>query len=266
MKNKRLIVISGVTGAIGSALFAEYGQYKDNIVYGISRKATPLDLFVKNGKLPLKTLICGIGSLDNYSKLFKSINYSVAKEVIYIHALGLYPFEVDCNGKIKIENDLDNDGINDDVKKLTLASFSKATESLQENWKGTLKCVIFGGIADKHHPGVHQSWWKVIEMTKDYMRNAIKLNSKLSMIIVNISSVLCPHEVITRPFVFTDTDAQKEYWLHPYKLAKFVFSSVNKSLSGFFEIEKYNIKPDFSINNYYIDNNFTPRKVRELYR
>lgn len=265
MKNKKLVIISGVTGAIGSALFAEFGQHKNTVVYGISRKASSAMSFMRNGKLPLSTLICSIESLDAYGKLFKSIDYSTVSEIVYIHALGLYPFEVDSQGKLKIDNDKDGDGINDDVVKLTLESFSNATRGLQDNWKGILKCVIFGGIADKHHPVVHQSWWKVMEMTKDYMWNQVKSNPRLSMILVNISSVLCPHEVITRPFVFTDTDAKKEYWLHPYKLARFVYDTIKKSLPGFIEVEKYNIKPNFSVNDYYMDNNFTPRKVKELY-
>ncbi len=266
MKNKRLIIISGVTGAIGSALFAEYGQYKNNIVYGISRKARPINSFLKNGKLPFNTLICSLDSSNDYAKLFRSIDYSLISEVVYIHALGLYPFEVDNNGQIKIENDNDEDGINDEVMKLTLELFSKVTESLQDNWKGVTKCVIFGGIADKYTPTIHQSWWKVMGMTKNYMLNQVKFKSKLSMILINISSVLCPHEVITRPFVFTNTDAQKEYWLHPYKLAKFVLSIVKMALPGYHEVEKYKIKPNFQINDYYRDDNFTPRKVRELYK
>lgn len=266
MKNKKLIIISGVTGAIGSALFAEYGQYKNTVVYGISRKASPMSAFIKNGKLPFSTLICSVDLVDGYKKLFHLIDYSKIDEIVYIHALGLYPFEIDSNGNLKIEDDNNNDGINDNVMKLTKDNFTNATINIQKNWSGVLKCLIFGGIADKYHPTAHQSWWKVIEITKKYMLRQVGINPSLSMILVNISSVLCPHEVITRPFVFTDTDACKEYWLHPYKLAKFVYNLTNKIKSGFIEVEKYNIKPNFKVDSYYKDRHFTPRKVTELYR
>ncbi len=264
MKKKKIIIISGVTGAIGSALLAECAQDGSNIIYGISRKALPVSSFLRKGKLPHKTLICSIGECLDYSSLFKYINYSV-DEVVYIHALGLYPFEVNSKGSIVIENDLNKDGINDEVTKLTLNAFVSATQSLKKYWRGRTKCVIFGGIADIHKPSVHQSWWKTIEKVKDYMKIETSKNEKLSMLVFNISSVLCPHEIITRPFVFIDTDADQVYWLNPYELSKFVLKMVDRMKNGFHELKKYKIKPNFSLDTYYKDNKFTPRKVKELY-
>ncbi len=262
---KRLVVISGVTGAIGSALFAEYGQDPGTVIYGISRKARPVGDFLREGKLPQKTLICSIGDLDDYSSLFDRIDYGSFNEVIYIHALGLYPFEVNNVGNITVECDRDGDGINDNVTKLTYDAFISATSSLQKNWRGTSKCIIFGSIADKYHPSVHQSWWKTIEKVKGYMNGEVVNNPNLSMVIFNISSVLCPHEVITRPFVFVNTDANQIFWLHPYELARFVVEKTNMVNSGFNEFEKYRIKPGFVEGDYYTDPSFTPRKVMELY-
>lgn len=261
---KKIVIISGITGAIGSALFAEYGQDQNTVIYGISRKALPFESFLKEGKLPLKTLICSIGSLNDYSELFKHINYDIG-EIIYVHSLGLYPFEVNREGAITIENDSDKDGVNDDVTKLTFNAFVSATQNLQKYWKGISKCILFGGIADKYRPSVHQSWWKTIERVKEYMKIETRNNPNLSMSVFNISSVLCPHEVITRPFVFTDTDAEQAYWLHPYDLTRFVARETEKVKPGFREFERYNIKPGFSSDTYYEDQHFTPRKVKELY-
>lgn len=264
-KTRRIIVISGVTGAIGSALLAEYAKSSNNIVYGISRKALPVKSFLRKGKLPHKTLICSVGESLDYESLFKYINYCV-EEVIYIHALGLYPFEVNSRGNIVVENDRDMDDINDEVTKLTFNGFTTATQSLQKYWSGKSKCVIFGGIADKHKPLVHQSWWKTIEKVKGYMKAEVKKNKSLSMIVFNISSVLCPHEIITRPFVFTHTDADQAYWLSPYELSRFVVNEVSKKEKGFYELEKFKIKPNFSLNTYYKDKQFKPRKIKELYK
>lgn len=261
---KKLVIISGVTGAIGSALFATYGQRKDTVVYGISRKAQPVDVFSKGGKMPLATLICSIGEGLDYRRLFKEIDYSCVSEVVYVHALGLYPFEVDNNGSIKIENDNNGDGINDEVNRLTFESFVSATSTLNKCWEGKSKCIIFAGIADKHRPLVHQSWWKTIEKVKEYMIKTVSDNSNMSMLVFSISSVLCPHEVITRPFVFTDTDADQRYWLDPYELAKYVVNKTD-STRGYREYEKFRIKPGFKEDSYYKDRFFTPRKVKELF-
>jgi hypothetical protein len=261
---KKIIIISGVTGAIGTALFAEYGQDRNNVVYGISRKALPVEAFLKGGLLPHQTLICSIGDAADYSTLFAHIDYDVS-EVVYVHALGLYPFEVDTSGNIVIENDVDKDGVNDEVTKLSFTAFVSATQNLEKYWQGKTTCLIFGSIADRHQPAVHQSWWKTIEKVKQYMRGRAVANANLSMIVFDISSVLCPHEVITRPFVFTNTDADQAYWLHPYELAQFVVESASNARPGFHELEKYRAKPGFEPGKYYKDDCFTPRKVRELY-
>lgn len=262
---KKIVIISGVTGAIGSTLLAEYGQDINSVIYGISRKAVALDKFIIDGKLPQRTLICGLSIPDEYEKLFTAINYSDVEEVTYIHAVGLYPFEVNKDGIVTVENDNDGDGINDETWKLTYEAFTAATSSLAKYWSGKTKAVIFGGIADIHEPAVHQSWWKTIKKVKDFMKESVARNPLLSMLVFNISSVLCPHEIITRPFVFIHTDADQTRWLHPYELAQFVVLKTNESAPGFYELDKFRIKEGFKIDEYYKDATFTPRKVDELF-
>jgi len=262
--NKKIIIIAGVTGAIGSTLLSEYAQDANNVVYGISRKAMDLSAFIVNGKLPQKTLICNFNIDTDFKKFFQSINYTNVSEVIYIHALGLYPFEIDSAGSIKVENDKNGDGINDEVVHLSYDIFTNATKELQKAWNGETKCIIFGGIADVHKPAVHTSWWKTIEKVKDYMKSNSH-NPQTRMCLVNISSVLCPHEIITRPFVFINTNATQEHWLHPYELAKFVVENVVKLKNTYTELEKFRVKPGFKAGSYYKDQEFTPRKVKELF-
>jgi hypothetical protein len=262
---KRIIIITGVTGAIGSALLAEYAQNKENIIYGISRKALPLDSFLINEKLPQTTLICRIQIPEEWDKLCKAINFSDIEEVIYIHGMGHYAFEVSKDGVVAIENDQDGDGINDETFRLTYIAFTTAINELETHWNGSLKTVIFGGIADIHRPAVHQSWWKTIERTKLYMQNFASTHPLSTMLVFNISSVLCPHEIITRPFVFIHTDADQTKWLNPHELAEFVVEKVSSISSGFQEIEKFRRKENFDVDTYYKDESFTPRKVQELF-
>ena len=214
MKNKKLVIISGVTGAIGSLFLAEFAQEENTIVYGISRKAPSISDFLRNGHLPHASLICSIGDslVDGYAQLAGNINFEGIDEVVYVHALGLYPFEINHTGDYVVENDHDNDGINDAVIELTYKAFVSAFSEIRKKYKGQLKCVIFGGLADVHKPLVHQSWWRTFERTKAFMQE--KADEKTLLMVANISSVLCPHELITRPFVFIETDANPAYWLY----------------------------------------------------
>lgn len=262
---KKLVIISGVTGAIGSALLAEYAQDENTIIYGISRKALPIENFtLPNSKLPLSTLICSIPDVDlvGYTPLIERINFGSIEHVIYIHAMGFYPFEVNRQGEILIQNDYDLDGIDDRVTKLTLNTFTDATQALIESYSGKVSCILFGGLADKHKPSAHSSWWKTIKKTKEYMKSSA--NGRVSMVIFNISSVICPHEIIIRPYVFSQTDADQRYWLLPHELAQFVISEASRSNGGFRELEKFRIRPGFDP-EYYTDAKFTPRKIAELY-
>ncbi|MDD5068323.1 MAG: hypothetical protein PHS53_01370 [Candidatus Pacebacteria bacterium] len=261
---KRIVVISGVTGAIGSALLAEYAHDENTVVYGISRKARPVKDFLRNGKLPLRTLICSIGRENDYSSLFRHMDYGV-DEIVYVHAIGLFPFEVNHKGVITVENDRDGDGVNDEVTKLTFDAFVNATTNLHTYWRGKTACILFGGMSDKYYPLVHQSWCKTMEKVKGYMRREVKRQKELSMLVFNISSVLCPHELITRSFVFTDTDADQTCWLSPHELVKFVLKETTRAGCGFREFEKFRKKPNFSPEVYYANDRFTPRKVKELY-
>lgn len=262
---KRIVVIAGVTGSVGSALLAEYAQDKNTVIYGISRKALPLSTFLENNKLPQKTLICAVDIPSGYKDLFQSIDFSDVEEVAYVHAMGMYPFEVNVNGDLVVENDFDGDGINDDTFMLTYKAFTVAVTQLLETWKGKTNTIIFGSASDVYEPVVHQSWWRTFKKVKEFSKEVVEKNQSIGMYVFNISSVICPHELITRPFVFVHTDADQTKWLHPHELSQFVLATTEKGTSGFHEIDKFRIKENFNPDEYYKDSMFTPRKVSELY-
>ncbi len=263
-QGKKLVIISGVTGAIGSQFFDLYGREEGTIVYGISRKGIPYQsLLTEQGVLPARTGIFSTGS-DDFD-FVRDIDFKDIGEVIYIHALGLYPFEVNKHGEHQVENDVDGDGVNDECERLTFKLFSQAVEELQSAvGQGPFTAVIFGGLADAHRPLIHQSWWKTIEKTKGWAREFVRTHGNTKIICANISSVLCPHEVITRPFVFIKTDADPRKWLSPHELATFLAERIPATPSGFSELEHFLFNGAFDP-RHYTDEQFTPRKVRELF-
>jgi len=263
---KNLVIISGITGAIGSALLAEYLKKQNTFVYGISRKAQALQSLLVDEKLPLSTLICSIGEASQQAvKTFVDhIDWKNIRSVTYIHAIGHYPFEVDIKGNFVVENDKDSDGINDMCLFLTYTLFKLFILNIKSHFSKKFTAVVFGGIADKYKPKAHTSWWTVMQKTKDWM---IENKAVAQFRVLNISSVICPHEIITRPFVFSGTDANPKFWLKPCEVAKEVLlmNSAYTKDKDFIEENFYHRLPGFN-ESYYDNKFFTPRKVSELYR
>lgn len=257
---KDLFIVNGCSGAVGNACFALLARNPQNIVYGLSRKAINFQKF--GNILPLKTLVCSLGdditSEENILLFERSIEKGSFSSVNYIHAVGYYPFELNTEGKIQVENDIDNDGINDTCTKLTFNAFKTTCEILKKDCN--FKALTFGSLADEFQPEVHQSWWKTMGKVRDYMRNTITEN--VSMNILNISSVLCFHELQTRPFVFKETDANPEFWLTPDEVAREVISVLIKA-KGFSE-QNFFIPASYYHKDYFTGDNFTERKRKEL--
>lgn len=267
MENKKLILISGITGAIGTACLSALVKNKDVVIYGISRQATHFKKYLeKNGKLPTSHLICNIGDIVNdvdCKNFINSIDFSKYQEIIYIHSVGFYPFEIDKKGNLFIDNDLDKDGINDKTFNLSYRSYFNIINNISSKNK-QVRSIILGSISDKHKPEVHQSWWKSLDKIKKEMLNISSKNSNLSFYVLNISSVICPHEMITRPFVFQRTDANPKYWLSPEDVAKKIKSLIfNKKIKKYWEGDLFH-KSNYFIKNYYKNNLFTKRKAKEI--
>ncbi len=268
---KKLIIITGITGAVGNALLARYAQDDDTVIYGISRKAHPMADFInpETGKIYTQTLIGSIEGLSDESigKFIHTIDTKAFASITYFHCLGLYPFEVKTNGDYIVENDLDNDGINDTTYHLSYTVYRSFVDQLIQHTKNSIKfrSMIFGSLSDKHEPKAHQSWWKTMKITKDYMKTLAAEN--VGMHVMNISSITCSHEIITRPFVFIKTNADLRYWLTPCDLANQVHNILTdtESYNGFQEHESYRKFPNFDMATYYQNKYFTPRKVSELY-
>lgn len=260
-----LVIINGVTGALGAACLARFSRDRNNTIFGISRQAHIADVFCKGGYLPDNTLICTIGDISdrgNCASFARMIDRNRYDRIMYIHAVGVYPFEIDSTGGIHVSNDEDHDGIDDRVVKLSHDAFFGMTEALESTGL-PVKALIFGGIADEFKPVVHTSWWTVIEKTKSMMAQKVKRSKLVSYFVLNISSVICPHELITRPFVFQNTNANASCWLMPHEVAERVAQLMLSDVNGFVEENLFHTA-DYYEEEYFADPQFTNRKKAEL--
>lgn len=258
---KTLVIINGVTGAIGSACLAQFSRESNTNIIGLSRQAKSVDVFCANGFLSDNTLICSMGDISNKTdceNFVRKIDQKMYSKIVYIHAVGVYPFELDAEGNVAVSNDADGDGIDDRVLQLSYDAFFRMTDALRE-MKLPLHAVIFGAIADKFKPSVHRSWWMVMEKIKEQMKQIVKQDQHISFDVLNISSVICPHELITRPFVFQKTNADAQFWLMPHEVAERVSSLVG----GFKEDELFH-KADYYEEDHFQEEKFLVRKKSEL--
>lgn len=266
---KTLTIINGATGAIGSACLAAYSRSPHTTIVGLSRRAPPVETFCRaDGKLPDRHLLCSIGENIADRSICDLLAERIAanyERIVYVHAVGVYPFELDEQGAIHVSHDHDGDGIDDRVRHLTHDAFFAMTEALGRK-EVPLNALIFGGLADRHRPAVHQSWWKVMEQVKARMRDLMAEQPTISCHVLNISSVMCPNELLVRPFVFTATDADPAYWLKPHEVAdEVVRLTTSREESGFQETDLYHAAP-YHRPDYYEPKPFTDRKRRELGR
>jgi len=262
---KTLVIINGVTGAIGSACLARFSREHESNIIGLSRQAISSDTFLVDGFLPDNTFICSIGDISNKQdckQFAKQINKNLYEKIIYIHAVGVYPFEIDHEGNFHVSHDDDQDGVDDRVVKLSYDAFFAMTEALESS-DLPVSALIFGSVADKFKPIVHKSWWTVIEHVKKEMQKRSVENSKTFYSVLNISSVICPHELMTRPFVFQKTNADARFWLMPHEVAEQVVSLVFSKQHGFTEDELFH-KANYYEEDYFSETKFISRKIAEL--
>lgn len=262
---KTLVIINGVTGAIGSACLARFSREHDTSIIGLSRQAITADAFCVDGYLPDNTFICSIGTISNTKNcedFAKKIRKALYEKIVYVHAVGSYPFELDSSGNIRVSHDDDGDGVDDRVVELSYQAFFAMTEALR-NLGLPLRTLIFGGIADKFKPIVHKSWWMVLEKTKERMKKEVKKTGNITHSVLNISSVICPHELISRPFVFQYTNADASFWLTPSEVAEQAASLLFSKKTGFIEDELFH-KADYYEEDYFGEEKFTKRKRAEL--
>lgn len=262
---KTLAIINGVTGALGGACLARFSRENDVTIIGLSRQAPAADVFCVEGYLPDNTLVCAIGDISSREdciSFVQKLRVDSYEKIIYVHAVGVYPFEVGKDGELEISYDQDGDGVDDRVVNLSYKAFLGMAEALQSTGLPT-KALIFGGLGDKSKPLVHTSWWRVMDMLKAQMLEIVQVNPGISFFLLNISSVICPHELITRPYVFQRTNASQQYWLMPSEVADRVFGLTYSHMSGFIIDEIFH-KSNYYESDYFADAKFTKRKMAEL--
>ncbi|MEX2436707.1 MAG: hypothetical protein WD471_00910 [Candidatus Paceibacterota bacterium] len=265
---KRLIIINGVMGVIGSPLFSYFAESEDNIVWGISRRGLYFDEYVskEGGTLPQSNIVFSLGDYrtENNALTINSFMDTIPDiPIVFIHAMGKFVTEINEMGNISIENDYDDDGINDEVKCLTYDVPLLFAKELQKRSSSVLFIQI-GSLSDSHNLELHSSWVKSIGLLKEDLMRISEVNNNFKTLILNVSSVLTPKELIDRPFISIQTDADMKYWLPPTEIARFIDEYDSSQKESFFEKDLYRSWPDFSEEHFSL-NTYKERRKSEFY-
>lgn len=263
-ESKKLVIIAGVTGSIGQELLRHYLLDKNTIVYGLSRRGVSMDQF---SALPEHNLIINVDmySDSKISEFVSKIPKSSFEKITYYHLLGEFKTEINEKLEIVVENDLDGDGIDDEVYKLVAHAYKTMTSHLNDlsvKNNSELDIVSFGSLADRHGVPCFQSFGKSREIVKNFSQEMFKNNENLNVYLFDTSTILAADEMLERPFIFA-TQVNPAYWITPLELVNRTISFIS-SQKGFVEKDIYLVNPNFS-NDYFNAEITYKRRVKELF-
>lgn len=254
-------------GVIGSPIFSYFAEKGEHCIWGISRRGLYFEEYLdKEGKLQQTNLVFSLAD-------YKTENYEIDIEnfieslpdlpVVFIHTMGEYVTEMDRDGQLRIENDRDNDGINDNVKRLTYEVPIAFLKRLSKRSTPTL-FVQIGSLSDKYRIDIHGSWVKSMDLLKIDLQEMVENSVNLNSLVLNVSSVLTPKELVDRPFVSIKTNADMRYWLPPAEIAHFIDEYMGSPEKGFAEKELYKKWPNISADHFALES-YRKRRGSELY-
>jgi len=267
--DKKIIIINGVMGVIGSPIFSYFAEQGEHIIYGISRRGLYFEEYLNtnSGKLFEKNLVFSVADYkkDNYEiDIDNFVEALPDLPIVFIHTMGEYVTEMNRSGEIKVNNDNDGDGIDDNVKRLTYdvsMSFCKKLSQL----KSQVTFVQIGSLSDKYRIDIHGSWLRSMDLLKCDLKNLCEKYQNFNALILNVSSVLTPKELIDRPFVSLKTNADMRYWLPPVEIARFIDGYTGTEKKRLNEEELYRKWPNITQDHFSLES-YKIRRSKELFK
>lgn len=194
----KLVLISGVSGAMGRTYYKYFVRLKGVVCFGIARRPSSdsrhvaLDLLDK----------------EKAEAFVQLLPIEGVSEILYMHLIGMAKFEPD--GKPEIDHD--GDGIDDEVYSsnvLTLKNIVSPLVKRAEELKIPISIVNICSISDVYIVPLWQSYSRSKNIVRQYMKSQPAF---VRNIIINISSLKADLEKYGRPF------ADTSYWLNPREL------------------------------------------------
>ncbi len=247
----RAIVIAGINGDIGSELAQRLMQ--QGRLYGVSRSP-------KKSNLEYQHMRADFQDPKQIASAFEHI--APAKELIYLHLIGVFRFE-DKNHPIV---DKDEDDIDDETFQTNVTTFRNVKQSLstylEKNPSSTLKIIGVGSSSDLYD----LPFWRSFTRSKNELRKEFRLMygnpqtyGRVSALTVNVSTVSGKQLSTERPYI------SKEFCLSPQEVAEQSMPYILDPKPSFLEVSLIKPNPSFMDPEYLTLENLRKRWYQDMY-
>jgi hypothetical protein len=243
---KKLIIIAGASGEIGSAFIKKILVHDHVECIAIIRNK-PLLLEHRN----LRKVVCNLDNAYEIKNSFKDVDFSMYEEVTYLHTIGVDKFDPRNYPHITAMKTIDPDVYNTNVntfKYLFRYCIEEIRKINNSSVRTLFKSMIIAGASDKYTPFVIESFCEAKFILRQYIQSAVGLYPTwCSGLSINITSTITESALAVRPF------ADTTFWLTPTEVAD---QSINKVLSnekGYNEIDIIKYSPEYE-SDYYTNN------------
>jgi NADP-dependent 3-hydroxy acid dehydrogenase YdfG len=210
---KRIIIVTGASGVVGQEYVEYFSQQPHTTCVAVSRR--DLGYQCEN----TTSVIVDLLHKQEVEHAFGSLNFSEIDEVVFIHPVGKFKYEE--NGIPEI--DLDGDGIDDDIYKTNVETFTNVLRVLvpnieEERQNGRdvhLALCGLGSISDKYQVKYWSSYTKAKDVLRSIVYTLVQERSEyVRGLFVNVSTVDTKNENELR------SSADKSYWLEADELVR----------------------------------------------
>ncbi len=258
----KIIIINGVTGTIGNALFESHITDPETIVIGLSRRGITMRGSLNHHMI----LSLDLGSAKDVERFVKEVYALKPSEIIYYHCIGAFKTELDpITYQRKIDVDRDNDGVDDETLRDVYLYLKILSQQLLAHCPKSTAITIatFGSIAEEHDVEIFHSWITARKMIGEELRTLAGSADNVCVYNFLISTLLSAKEMLARPYVF-GTDADPRYWLKASDLIRKVRKHIDTPQTGYHLTKVFKKAPQFKT-GHFENENIKARRLHELY-
>jgi NADP-dependent 3-hydroxy acid dehydrogenase YdfG len=242
---KKLVIVTGASGVIGTCYLNYFLTQKNTTCIGISRSALAL---------PVSHLKIDLLNSAAVTRAIQQLDLSAVSQIFLIHAVGRFKYE-GRDGKPAVDHD--QDGIDDEVFSSNYDTFINVVKPLLKKLATasditTLTLCAFGSIADKYELPFWASYTHSKNALRTFIQKVIDAKETQNIVrgrFINVSTTDTGNERLLRPYA---DDEERKYWL---KAEKIVEQSVdyieNPDSLQWLEIDIYEPVAGFVPEEYY---------------
>jgi hypothetical protein len=252
MKNKKLIIIAGAAGEIGTTYCESFLDGKNHVLGVIRNKKVALE------HPSFEQVVCELTSSDDIERAFNNVDLEDYEEVVYLHTIGTDKFDPRGYPSIQKMNTIDLSVYDTNVNsfKYLMRYLVKKLSGIRSE-KGNaplLKLLMIGGVSDKYAPFVIESFCEAKYIIRQYIQSQISIHPEwVCGGSVNVTSTITASALAVRPF------AQTTYWLTPQEVVRDSMEFIRSLSKGYEEKDLIKYSPQF-LSGYYENNDALYKK------